>query len=340
MVQVKQILLKDNIQAREPNKDDFIQNTVEVNESNIPDDKVLVRLVDVSVDPYLRGRMSLGKSYIEPFKPNEPILSGCVAKIEKVGKNVTNFAAGDYVAAMLPWQEKAVVSVGKDWVKVDPKMAPLPSFLSLLGMTGLTAFHGLMEIGEPKAGETLVVSAGSGAVGSVVGQIGKILGLRVVGIAGSEDKIKFMVNELKFDAGINYKSPHYKEELAAACPKGVDVYFENVGGEVSDAVWPLLNFKARIPLCGVISAYNKSADIGPRLQIPLLKTSSKMQGFIVFNYADKNPQAIKQLSQWLKEGKIKDKHTVNQGFDKIVPSFLSLFNSNHLGKMVIEISKD
>ncbi|EGC37130.1 hypothetical protein DICPUDRAFT_54199 [Dictyostelium purpureum] len=336
---VKQILLKEYVSYGAPTTNNFTFSDFELDESKLEENQILVSLVLVSVDPYLRGRMSLAKSYAESYKLNEPMISFSVAKVLK--SNNAKFAVGDYVVDGFPWQEKSIVTPSPFANKVDPKI-PLETYLSALGLTGLTAYHGLNEIGKPKEGETLVVSAGSGATGSIVGQIGKIKGSRVVGIAGSDEKVKFMVEELGFDAGVNYKSPNYKEELAAACPKGVDVYFENVGGDVSEAVWPLLNFKSRTVVCGVISQYNRTTpDIGPRtIELYILKTSSLMQGFIVSNYFSNNPAAIKDLSQWFAEGKLKDKHTINSGFDQIVPSFLSLFEGTNTGKMIVRVSNN
>ncbi|KAN0042173.1 hypothetical protein ACTFIV_004732 [Dictyostelium citrinum] len=341
MTKVKYISLKNYIKGGFPQEKDFETKEVDLNET-LGDNQILVKLIYISVDPYVRGRMSEGKSYIHPFKIGEPIECGGVGKIEK--SNCSKWKVGDYIANnQFPWKEKFVTD-GNDsgHYKADKNLAPLPCYLSLLGMTGMTAYCGLTEIGEPKKGETLVVSAGSGAVGQIVGQIGKILGLRVVGIAGSKEKCDFMTKELGFDVGIDYKSPTYKDDIAKAVQeKGVDIYWENVGGDISDAIWPHLNKYARIPLCGIISAYNKSEmDVGPRIQMYLLKSSAKMQGFIVFNYIDKFPAASKQLAEWYIQGKIKDQHSIKNGFDQVVPSFLSLFNSQHLGKMVIKIADE
>ncbi|KAK5580321.1 hypothetical protein RB653_000337 [Dictyostelium firmibasis] len=340
MTKVKFISLKNYIKGGFPQEKDFETKEVELNET-LGDNQILVKLIYISVDPYVRGRMSEGKSYIDPFKVGEPIECGGVGKIEK--SNCSKWKVGEYIACnSFPWKEKFVTNGTEPILyKADKDLAPLPCYLSLLGMTGMTGYLGLTEIGEPKKGETLVVSAGSGAVGQVVGQVGKLLGCKVIGIAGSKEKCDFMTKELGFDISVNYKSPTYKDDIAKAVPNGVDIYWENVGGDISDAIWPHLNKYARIPLCGIISAYNKTEmDVGPRLQMYLLKSSAKMQGFIVFNFFDKFPAATKQLAEWYNQGKIKDFHSIKNGFQQVIPSFLSLFDSNHLGKMIIKIAEE
>lgn len=302
----------------------------------ITEGEILLEAAYVSVDPYLRGRMSDAKSYVEPFKLNEPVHSGVVAKVT-ASKN-DEFQVGDYVSGMLNWSTQQV-SNGEGLNKVDPEKAPLSTYLGVLGMTGLTAYLGLTEIGKPKAGETIVVSGAAGAVGSVVGQIAKILGLRVIGIAGTDEKIEMLKSKFGFDEGINYNTTKdMKSAIAEAAPNGVDVYFDNVGGPISDAVLFSINQFARIIICGAISVYNetelpKSISVQPFL----VKNSALMQGFIVSNYAEKFPEAIQKLSGWLTEGKLTYTETIVDGFDNIPQAFIDLFEGKNKGKMIVKI---
>jgi len=304
--------------------------------SEIKKGEVLLKTKYVSVDPYLRGRMSDRKSYTSGFKLGEPIQSGIIAEVTD-SKN-SDFQAGNFVSGLLDWSEFQI-SNGQGLNKVDPELAPLSAYLGLLGMPGLTAYLGLMEIGQPQKGESLVVSGAAGAVGSVVGQIGKILGCRVVGIAGSDEKTKLLKTEFGFDETINYKTTkNMRKAITQACPNGVDVYFDNVGGEISDGVLMNINKFARIPICGAISQYNETKmSTGPRLQSVLLVNSALMKGFIVNDYAEKFPEAIKQLSQWYGEGKLKLKETVVEGFENIPEAFIGLFEGSNTGKMVVKI---
>ena len=297
--------------------------------------EILLQTKYVSVDPYLRGRMNDVKSYIPPFELGKPIVSGTVAEV--IASKNEAFQEGDFISGMLPWKEK-LVSNGEGLLKVDQNMAPLSAYLGVLGMTGLTAYLGLTEIGKPKKGETLVVSGAAGAVGSVVGQIGKILGMRVVGVAGTEEKVALLKNEFGFDEAINYKTTeNMTAALKDACPDGVDVYFDNVGGSISDAVLFSINKFARIVCCGAISVYNKTQlPQSMSVQTFLVRNSALMQGFIVFDYADKYPEAMQQLSKWLAEGKLKSTETVREGFENIPQAFLDLFDGKNKGKMVIK----
>lgn len=298
--------------------------------------EVLLKALYVSVDPYLRGRMSDAKSYVPPFELNKPIQSGMIAEIVE-SKNA-DFKVGDYVSGNLDWK-KYQTSDGRGLTKVDSHTAPLSAYLGILGMTGLTAFLGLTQIGKPKEGETLVVSGAAGAVGSVVGQMGKILGCKVIGLAGTDEKGELIKSEFGFDDAINYKTTSdIKEAIKEAAPNGVDIYFDNVGGEISDAVLANVNKFARIPVCGAISTYNEtSVSMGPRVQSILVKNSVLMQGFIVSNYADKFPEAITQLGKWLKEGKLSYKETIVNGFDQIPQAFIDLFEGKNEGKMIVKI---
>ncbi|MDC6350937.1 NADP-dependent oxidoreductase [Zeaxanthinibacter sp. PT1] len=290
----------------------------------------------VSVDPYLRGRMNDTKSYIPPFQIGEPIDSGIVAEV--LESRNENFKTGEYVTARLPWK-KEIISNGDNLQKVNPNTAPLSAYLGILGLTGLTAYLGLTKIGKPKEGETLVVSGAAGAVGSVVGQIGKIMGLRVVGIAGTDEKIELLKKDFGFDVGINYKTTKdMREALGNACPNGIDVYFDNVGGDISDAVLFHINKFARMVICGAIAIYNEtSLPKSISVQPFLIKNSALMQGFIVSNYAEHFPEAINALGGWLKEGKLTYEETVVEGFENIPQAFIDLFSGKNKGKMVVKV---
>lgn len=303
----------------------------------IADAQALVRTLYVSVDPYMRGRMSDAKSYIAPFALNESVPGGAVGEIVESKSQL--FRRGDVVHGMFGWQQYAAADDGS-LSKVDPHLAPVTTALGLLGMPGLTAYFGLLDIGRPQRGETVVVSGAAGAVGMAVGQIAKIYETRVVGIAGSDEKTAYLKDELGFDAAINYKTAeNLRDALRVACPKGVDVYFDNVGGPVSDAVLGLLNNFARIPQCGAISSYNKGADdLGPRLQVKLIQTSALMQGFIVTNYAQRFQEASVQLAHWYAEGKLKNRETIVEGFEEIPRAFLKLFEGANVGKLLVKVA--
>jgi len=304
--------------------------------SEIKDGEVLLKTKYVSVGPYLRGRMSDRKSYTSGFNLGEPIQSGIIAEVTE-SKN-SDFKKGDFVNGLLDWSEYQT-SNGESLTKVDPDAAPLSAYLGMLGMPGLTAYLGLMEIGQPKKGETLVVSGAAGAVGSVVGQIGKNVGCRVVGIAGSDTKTDLLKNEFGFDEAINYKTTNnMRKAIVQACPNGVDVYFDNVGGEISDGVMMNINQFARVPICGAISQYNETRmTTGPRMQSVLLINRALMQGFIVHDFASKFPDALQQLTQWYNEGKLKLKETIVEGFENIPDAFIGLFEGENIGKMIVKI---
>jgi len=280
--------------------------------------------------------MSSAKSYVPPFELNKPIQSGIIAEV--IESKLSGFKVGDYVSAMLDWKELQV-SNGRGLTKVDGNAASLSAYLGVLGMTGLTAYLGLTEIGKPKSGETVVVSGAAGAVGSIVGQIAKILGCRVIGIAGSDEKTSMLESKFGFDAAINYKTTtDMKAAIVNTAPNGVDVYFDNVGGEISDAVLANINQFARIVLCGSISEYNDTeVSLGPRVQSTLVKNSVLMQGFIVSNYQNKFPEAITQLASWFQNGKLTYTETIVDGFDNIPQAFIDLFEGKNEGKMIVKV---
>jgi hypothetical protein len=308
------------------------------------DGEVLLRTLYLSVDPYLRGRMREGRSYIAPFEVGQVIVSGAVGEV--IESRSPSFQKGDIVVGgLLPWRLYATARADQ-LQKIDPNIAPISTALGVLGMPGLTAYFGFLDIGQPKEGETVVVSGAAGAVGSVVCQLGKIKGCRVVGIAGGEEKIRYLSEALGVDAAIDYKTAvgyktvhELRHELLQACPSGVDVYFENVGGDVSDAVIPLINPGARIPVCGLISMYNlDQPEVGLRPQPFILVNSALMKGFIVTQYAARFGEGVRQLGQWLAEGKLKYAETVTEGFDNTPRAFIGLFKGENLGKAVVRVA--
>ena len=297
--------------------------------------EILLETKYLSVDPYLRGRMNDAKSYVPPFEVGGPINSGIIAEV--IDSKNEKFKKGDFVSNRMDWKTRQI-SNGEGLQKVNPNNAPLSAYLGVVGMTGLTAYLGLHEIGKPKKGETLVVSGAAGAVGSVVGQIGKILGLHVIGIAGSDEKVEMLTSKFGFDHGINYKTTEdMKSAIAKAAPNGVDIYFDNVGGAISDAVLFSINRFARMVICGAISVYNNTElPTGLSVQPFLIKNSALMQGFIVSNYADKFPNAMKQLATWLSENKLTYSETIVEGFENTPQAFLDMMAGNKKGKMVVK----
>ncbi len=329
----KTIYLKNRPEGT-PSLSDF-----ELKEEDTPspdEGEILLKSKYISVDPYLRGRMRNSESYIEPFKINEPIESNIISEV--VSSNNPNFKEGDHVSGMQKWK-KFQVSQGKGLNKVDPNTAPLSAYLGILGLTGITAYLGLDKIGKLKEGETLLVSGAAGAVGSIVGQIGKIKGCKVVGIAGTDDKVQKLKNDFGFDEGINYKTTtNISEAIKKACPNGVDVYFDNVGGEILDAALENINKFGRVINCGAISLYNAiETPTGPRHEGTLIKKSVLMQGFTIRDYVKDFGPAIKQLATWLKADEIKYSETIVEGFDKTPQAFLDLFKGKNSGKMVVKI---
>lgn len=302
--------------------------------------QVLLQTQFLSLDPYMRGRMNAGKSYAPPVELDQVMVGGTVSRV--VSSRNSGFAEGDLVNAYSGWQDYAV-SGGDDLMKLDPRI-PKPSYaLGVLGMPGLTAYVGLLDIGQPKAGETVVLAASTGAVGSVVGQIAKLKGCRVVGIAGAREKCEYAVDVLGYDACVSHYDDDMAEQLAAACPDGIDVYFENVGGSSWEAVMPLLNTFARVPVCGLIAHYNQTElppgpDRMSLLQGLILRRSIKMQGFIVGNYRHRFPDFVGDMTGWLAQGKIKYREDRVEGLENAPQAFLGLFSGSNFGKLVVQVN--
>ena len=304
------------------------------------DGEVLLQTQFLSLDPYMRGRMSAAESYAAPVELGAVMVGGTVSKV--VESRNSAFSKGDLVSAYSGWQDYAI-SDGSDLMKLDPRI-PNPSYaLGVLGMPGLTAYVGLLDIGQPKPGDTVVLAAATGAVGSVVGQIAKLKGGRVVGIAGGGKKCRYAVEQLGYDACVSHYDDDMAMQLAAACPQGIDVYFENVGGSSWEAVMPLLNNFARIPVCGLIAHYNQTQlppcpDRMSQLQGLILRRSLKMQGFIGSNYQDRIPAFVADMAGWLAQGKVKYREDLVEGLSNAPAAFLGLFDGNNFGKLVVRVN--
>ena len=297
--------------------------------------QLLIKIHWLSLDPYMRGRMSTAKSYTKPVEVGEVMTGGTVGEV--IESSNPKFKTGDYVVGSLGWQQYAV-SDGEGLTKVDPKLVPLSCYVGVVGMPGGTAWIGLLEHCQPKAGETVVVSAASGAVGSVVGQIAKLQGCRAVGIAGGKAKCDYVVKELGFDACVDYKGGNLYEELKAACPDGIDCYFENVGGVVMDTVFRLFNPFARVALCGMIADYNATEAYGVKMMRALLVSRVNLRGFIVFDRLDLYARAIPQLARWVSQGKIKYHETVAVGLENAPSAFIGMLKGANLGKQLVKVA--
>ncbi|MGP3983046.1 NADP-dependent oxidoreductase [Streptomyces sp. KR80] len=305
-----------------------------------PDDgQLLVQVIYLSLDPAMRGWMNAGKSYIPPVEIGEVMRAAAVGKV--IASRNDRFAEGDYVTGPFGVQEYCL-SDGRGVIGIDPSTAPLPVYLGTLGMTGMTAYFGLIDIGRPQAGETVVVSGAAGAVGSVVGQVAKILGCRVVGIAGGAAKCRMLVDELGFDAAIDYKSEDIRKSLRDHAPDGVDVYFDNVGGDTLDAVLTRLARGARIVICGAISQYNSVEPVkGPANYLSLLVNRASMTGMVVFDYADRYPEAVARLAEWLAQGRLRTvEDVVDGGLGDFPDTLLRLFRGENTGKLVLKIADE
>lgn len=304
--------------------------------------QLLLEVLYLSLDPYMRGRMDDAKSYAKPVDIGAVMEGGTVARV--IASKHSGFKEGDIVLSHAGWQRYAL-SDGENLRKLDPAIAPLSTALGVLGMPGFTAWAGLLQIGQPKPGETVVVAAASGAVGSAVGQIARIHGARAVGIAGGTDKCAFVRDELGFDAVIDHRALDFAQQLAQACPNGIDVYFENVGGKVWDAVFPLLNDFARVPVCGLISQYNAlpQAEPGPdRLALVMrdvLKKSLTIRGFIQREFAALRPDFLREAGQWIVDGRLRYREDIVEGLDQAPAAFIDLLQGRNFGKLVIKVAE-
>jgi NADPH-dependent curcumin reductase CurA len=338
MPQGKRIVLASR-PIGEPKPSDF-----RIEEYAVPtpgEGQVLLRTVWLSLDPYMRGRMNDAASYAQPVPIGGVMEGGTVCEV--IASNTPEFKKGDIVLARAGWQTHAV-SDSKGLTKIDPKLAPISTAVGVLGMPGMTAYTGLLDIGKPKAGETVVVAAASGAVGSAVGQIAKIKGAHAVGIAGGKEKCDYVTREFGFDACLDHRDPDLGARLKEACPKGIDVYFENVGGAVFEAVFPLLNAFARIPVCGLIAHYNDTQAKAPKwaasLMAAILIKRLTFRGFIVSDFAARHADFLRDMSQWVREGKVKYKEFVTEGLDSAPPAFMGLLKGANFGKQLVRVGPD
>ena len=323
-----------------PKRSDWEELTEPVRE--IADGEIVIKALYLSLDPAMRGWMNEGKSYIRPVAIGETMRAGGVGVV--VASKSDKFAVGDYVSGGIGVQQYwvgAASDKSAGFFKIDPRMAPLTTWLNTLGMPGMTGYFGLIESGQPKAGDTVVVSGAAGAVGMTVGQVAKHLGCRVVGIAGGKDKCDFVVNELGFDACIDYKAgpSAVKDGLKEHCPAGVDVYFDNVGGEILDTVLTRINLRARIVICGAISQYNNTTAVkGPANYLSLLVNRARMEGIVVFDYADRYHTGVAAMAKWMKEGTFKSKEDVVDGIGNFPEALLMLFEGKNFGKLVLKVA--
>jgi NADPH-dependent curcumin reductase CurA len=328
----RQVLLKSRPEGA-PGLDHF-----QLTEGPIPapgEGEVLVRTLYLSLDPYMRGRMSAAKSYAKPAAVGQPMVGGTVGEI--VTSRNPKYAVGDVVLGYGGWQDYALSS-GAGLRKLDPAAAPISTALGVLGMPGMTAYVGLLEIGQPKPGETVVVAAASGAVGSVVGQIAKIKGCRAVGIAGGAEKCRFVIGELGFDACVDHRAPDFARQLEAACPNGIDVYFENVGGAVQQTVWPLLNDFARVPVCGLIAQYNATTPMPGPDMFSVLRKRLLLRGFIVWDFAAKQGDFLRDVGEWVRTGRLKYREDIVEGLEQAPAAFLGLLQGKNFGKMLVKVA--
>ncbi|RUX78634.1 NADP-dependent oxidoreductase [Mesorhizobium sp. M7A.F.Ca.US.006.04.2.1] len=331
------IVLAARPQGR-PKPDDFRIETVDVVQPG--EGELLLQILYLSLDPYMRGRMNATKSYARPVDVDGVMEGGTVARV--VISRHPEFTEGDIVLSHSGWQSFAL-SDGVGLRKLDPAAAPITTALGVLGMPGFTAYAGLLTIGQPKPGETVVVAAASGAVGSAVGQIARIKGARAVGIAGGADKCAFVRDELGFDAVVDHRADDFAEQLKAACPGGIDIYFENVGGPVWDAVFPLLNEFARVPVCGLIAQYNVIADAGvdrlPVLMQQVLYRSLTIRGFIQREFVDQRPAFYREMAEWISSGRVRYREDIVDGIENAPQAFLGLLDGKNFGKLIVRIAE-
>ena len=301
------------------------------------DGEVAVKVLYISLDPAMRGWMNDAKSYVPPVGIGEVMRAIGVGQVVE-SKN-PDFAEGDHVTGLFGVQEYAVLD-GSGLTKVDPGLASLPVYLNTLGMPGMTAYFGLLDIGKPEPGETVVVSGAAGAVGATVGQIAKVKGATAVGIAGGPEKCRLLLEEYGFDTAIDYKADDVPRTLKEACPDGIDVYFDNVGGEILDAALARLARGARVAICGAVSQYNEKVMKGPSNYMSLLVNRATMTGFLVFDYADRYGDAAREMGGWLKEGKLKSREDVVDGLDTFPETLLKLFKGENTGKLILQVAHD
>jgi len=323
----------------EPRPEDF-----RFEEAALPEPRegeVALRVIYLSLDPYMRGRMSQMRSYAQPLEIGDTIVGGTVAQV--IGSRAPGFAVGDYVFGYAGWQTHAVVPA-RTLRKLDREAAPLTTALGVLGMPGFTAYAGLKEIGKPLAGETLVVAAAAGPVGATVGQLAKLRHSRVVGIAGGPEKCRYLVEELQFDEAIDHRAPDFAEQLEEACPRGIDVYFENVGGAIWDAVLPLLNDFARVPVCGLIAQYNARELTGgkssARLMREILTRRLTIRGFIQSDFATLWPSFEQEMRVWLRAGRIRYREDIVDGLDRAPEAFIGLLRGRNFGKLIVRVASE
>ena len=314
------------------------EDTFELEERPVPEPgpgEALVRTLYMSVDPYMRGRMRAADSYAESWDVGDPLRAGVVGEV--VESNGAGVESGDVVTGDMQWADYTTAR-GADLTAVDPDRAPISTYLGVLGMPGNTAYFGVQDVTEPKAGETFVVTGAAGAVGSVAGQIAKLNGARVVGFAGSDEKVEFL-EEIGFDAGINYKTTDdYGAALDEAAPGGVDAYFDNVGGEITDAVFPRLNVDARVGVCGQIALYNATeVPTGPRKLTTLIETRATVEGFLVYDYSQRFEEATRKLGEWVQSGDLQYRETVTDGLENAPDAFLGLFDGENIGKQLVKV---
>ncbi len=319
-----------------PNETDF--KLVEAPMPKLGEGQFLVKINYLSVDPYMRGRISEIKSYAEPVAIGDVMVGGTVGRV--IDSRHQDYNQGDVVVGYFGWQEYAV-SDGAEVQRFDTSLAPMSTALGVLGMPGMTAYFGMLEIGQPKSGETVFVSGAAGAVGSLVGQIAKIQGCRVVGSAGTREKVDWLLEDLGFDAAFNYKETgDYVAKLKEVCPEGIDVYFDNVGGKLTDAVFLHINEKARVVVCGQIDQYNVTRlPRGPRFLWHLIVKRARVEGFLVFDFAERYSEGQQQIAEWIKAGKVKYRETIVDGLENAPRAFIGLFSGENLGKQLVRVAE-
>ena len=316
------------------------ETTWKLQESEIPkagEGQFVVKHEYISLDPAMRGWMKDRKSYIPPVEVGDVMRAGSIGYV--VESNHPDYKVGDCLSGWGGVQQYAV-SEGQNWYKVDPSLAPLPTYIGTLGMPGMTAYFGILEVAAIKEGDIVLISGAAGAVGSVAGQIAKLKGCTVIGIAGGADKCKYLKEVLGFDGAIDYKNEDVKDALKRECPKGIDVYFDNVGGEILDIALGRLRMHARIAICGAISQYNSETVAGPANYLSLLVNRARMEGFVVLDYAKKYREAAMEMGMWMAQGKLKPKEHVEEGIENFRDTFLRLFSGEKLGKLVLKVSEN